>query len=176
MHNPILWPKLGLSGWICPYRTVPDDPTKTGQTFRKTAYRFGQWLSVGALLLLPKCSLCLFALGSAITLCGLPTPTTPLWEYGLMGSLSLAPLTLLACGCAKHRKSMAGLWLILGALSILLFLILDTHRTLYYLGTALLSIGILWQNLRNRYVGLTTRAKGEPPCHPSSITHTKQSE
>ncbi|WP_147302937.1 hypothetical protein [Marinoscillum furvescens] len=111
-------------------------------------FRLGQGyrsvVSVLALVLLPKCSLCVFAIGSAISVCGLDRATTPTWEYALILALCLLPLWQLRRDCAGKIHLMAIALCVLGTGVILLSFSGNTFSaTGYYVGISLLSGGQL---------------------------------
>lgn len=101
-----------------------------------------QYLSVGFLLLAPKCSLCIFALSTAIVVCGLdPQPES--WEYGLIGSLSIFPGLVLAWKMRNNFKLIPNLFSISGMMVIFSFLMYELNPTIYYLGIILILLGII---------------------------------
>lgn len=106
--------------------------------------------NLAILLLLPKCSLCLFTLSSAIAVCGLEMNQPPIWEYLVVCSFSLIPLLTLRCRCWK--KGMPRVILILcGIGSIQLFAFFDSAGPyVYYMGVILLTLSA-FQNLYKKW-------------------------
>lgn len=100
-------------------------------------------VSVLALVLLPKCALCVFAIGSAISVCGLDRVSTPFWEYLLILGLSLLPLIYLRGGECHQKDHQVGI--VCGLLGAVLIIFSITGRTFhaasYYTGVSVLAAG-----------------------------------
>lgn len=103
-----------------------------------------QFLSFGVLLILPKCSLCLFALSSSIAICGLEPRQTPFWEYLLIVILCFPMLMFHKEGCPWKLKGRM-LLLIVGVLNISTYMIWPhTYGAGYTVGLCLLASGLLY--------------------------------
>jgi hypothetical protein len=121
----------------------------------KIQVRLFEYLSFIGLLILPKCSLCLFAISSTITICGVKSIETPIWEYGMILLAGLFPLTQLFCGCSIRNKIPQFLLMMTGSLIVILYAFLSAMQLWqYYAGIVLLALGYLWtvvQKLLKKY-------------------------
>lgn len=108
-----------------------------------------QLSSLVALIIIPKCSLCIFTLGSAVTICGISPEIPPDWEYALIGGV------LLFATVVQHRLMMMQFVKNVAVLStggiflMFVFLFVDQSPWIYYLGLALFIVGIVLYLIRN---------------------------
>lgn len=110
-----------------------------------TLIKSNRWrlLSYGILLILPKCSLCLFALTSSIVICGLENPAVPEWEYLLLVSVCL-PLLMIHKNDCKENTWISYLFLVSGVACIIVYMIWPfTQSFSYSMGLSFLGIGVL---------------------------------
>ncbi|MGB3464176.1 MAG: hypothetical protein WBA74_02865 [Cyclobacteriaceae bacterium] len=91
------------------------------------------------MLILPKCSLCLFAVTGAITVCGIKADVPALWEYVAVFALSVGMVVICLIRLrGKYNYLFKGM-LLTGLLSVAIFLISGTPVIVYYAGIGLIS-------------------------------------
>lgn len=100
--------------------------------------RLSQVFSLLALILLPKCSLCLFAAGTIITVCAGVPQIPPAWEYWLIGSTTLLAVAVQVYKIRARFLSLALVFTLSGSLAIFVFLWLKLSPAVYYIGVAMI--------------------------------------
>ena len=126
-----------------------------------------QGSSMALMLIIPKCSLCLFTVTNTIAVCGIAPMIPPTWEYLLIGFFALFQLSITGYEMRKNRRfwpvvvSTVGL----GALSAFLFF--EQPATFYYAGVLLISLG--WVIARIQKV-LAGKAHCDSPAEGLSFT------
>ena len=103
-------------------------------------------LSLVALLILPKCALCIFAIGNVIAVCGLQPLVTPFWEYLLVSCFLLIHIVIMLYEARNGRKLLPFAVALVGIASVIGFLFFDLSQSFYYVGVLILSIS--WLLLR----------------------------
>ena len=93
------------------------------------------------LLIIPKCSLCLFTITNAITVCGIKPMITPIWEFLLVGLFVLVQLAITLYEMRYNFRLMPMVISALGLAAFVAFLFFDQPVSYYYSGVLLLSIG-----------------------------------
>ena len=114
---------------------------------------FAQAASLGVLMVIPKCSLCLFTVTSAITVCGVAPVVPPTWEYLLIGFFGLLQLGLVMYEIRKGFYMLSIVLSITGVLSLAGFLLLNLSTWSYYVGVGLLLLSwftLRWYAVRNK--------------------------
>ena len=105
--------------------------------------RFFEYVHIVGLIILPKCSLCLFAISSSITFCGVQNATTPLWEYLVILIMAIFPVFKSICGCSISKPQL--LLIITGGLFVLFYAFSsEVEMWKYYLGMAFIFSGYAW--------------------------------
>ena len=93
------------------------------------------------LLIIPKCSLCLFTVTNTIAVCGITPMVTPLWEYLLVGFFALFQLSITLYEMRRNLKIVPLLVSAAGLVALSAFLFFDRSATWYYSGVLLISLG-----------------------------------
>ncbi len=101
------------------------------------------------LLIIPKCSLCLFTVANAIAVCGLKPVITPLWEYLLVGFFALIQLSITLYEMRRNWKVLPLLISAIGLGAFSAFLFFGQPATYYYVGVLLISLGWVTARIYN---------------------------
>lgn len=108
---------------------------------RKYWSSFTQGSSLLLLLLIPKCSLCLFTVVNTIAVCGLKPVVTPLWENLLVGSFALFQLSITLYEMRRNLRMLPLLISAIGLGAFAGFLFMEQPATYYYAGVLFISLG-----------------------------------
>ena len=100
-----------------------------------------QGSSMTLLLIIPKCSLCLFTITNAITVCGIKPMITPIWEFLLVGLFVLIQLAITLFEMRNNFRLIPMIISALGLAAFVAFLFFNQPASYYYMGVLLLAIG-----------------------------------
>lgn len=130
-----------------------------------------QGSSMALLLIIPKCSLCLFTVTNTIAVCGITPMITPLWEYLLVGFFALFQLSITLYEMRKNLKVVPLLISALGLAALSAFLFFKQPDTYYYAGVLLLSSGWIVARIQRVLAGKSHCAE-----EPDHLTFIPQSQ
>lgn len=102
-----------------------------------------KFIGVLLLIIVPKCSLCLFAVGAAITVCGVEPEAPSSWEYLLVGTLTFLTGSLLFLRVKGRFKLFLRVVLLSGIGIIGSFMMYGLDALFYYVGVGLISVAFL---------------------------------
>lgn len=93
------------------------------------------FLSLIGLLILPKCSLCLFTIGTLITVCGMKNiESISSWQYALVLLLTLIPMWIIRTPLGTVRKAIILILVMSATALICVYLFYSKNEFIYYSG------------------------------------------